>query len=67
MHHTVTVWARSTHELAEGARWVDNRLIFTDVLTGRLLHAPGPCPDPCPGTPAPARPPRRRRPRPRPS
>ncbi|MGW2541168.1 SMP-30/gluconolactonase/LRE family protein [Kitasatospora sp. NPDC001574] len=49
MQHTrpsVTVWARGNHELAEGARWVDNRLIFTDILTGRLLEAPGPAPTP---------------------
>ncbi|MFD5088170.1 SMP-30/gluconolactonase/LRE family protein, partial [Kitasatospora sp. NPDC058406] len=56
MHHTdprthptgprITVHARGTHQLAEGARWVDDRLIFTDILTGRLLEAPGPAPAP---------------------
>ncbi|MFD5922985.1 SMP-30/gluconolactonase/LRE family protein [Kitasatospora sp. NPDC058201] len=42
----VTVHAHGTHQLAEGARWVDDRLIFTDILTGRLLETRDPAPAP---------------------
>ncbi|MFJ7969716.1 SMP-30/gluconolactonase/LRE family protein [Streptomyces sp. NPDC096324] len=34
------VWVEGAYELGEGARWVDGRLVFTDILTGRLLHVP---------------------------
>ncbi|MGX6605328.1 SMP-30/gluconolactonase/LRE family protein [Micromonosporaceae bacterium Da 78-11] len=34
----VTVWAAADFELGEGVRWIDGRLIFVDVLTGRLLE-----------------------------
>ncbi|MEU9671692.1 hypothetical protein AB0E25_40510 [Streptomyces bobili] len=47
MHHDhppAGIWALSDHELGEGARWVDERLVFVDILTGRLLEAPGPAP-----------------------
>ncbi|WP_097911831.1 SMP-30/gluconolactonase/LRE family protein [Streptomyces sp. b84] len=43
-HPPARVWARGEHELGEGARWVDGRLIFVDILTGRLLEARGPAP-----------------------
>jgi sugar lactone lactonase YvrE len=32
------LWAAGGYELAEGARWVDGRLVFVDILTGRLLE-----------------------------
>ncbi|WP_353612748.1 SMP-30/gluconolactonase/LRE family protein [Streptomyces sp. NRRL S-495] len=41
------VWAPGAHELGEGARWVDGRLVFTDILAGRLLEVSGTAP----GTP----------------
>ncbi|GAB1818734.1 SMP-30/gluconolactonase/LRE family protein [Herbidospora sp. RD11066] len=31
------VWSDTGCELGEGARWVDGRLIFVDILAGRLL------------------------------
>jgi sugar lactone lactonase YvrE len=34
----LTVWARGGYELAEGSRWLGDRLIFTDILSGRLLE-----------------------------
>ncbi|MFE0459124.1 SMP-30/gluconolactonase/LRE family protein [Kitasatospora sp. NPDC058965] len=34
------VWAPADHQLAEGARWVDGRLVHTDILTGRLFELP---------------------------
>ncbi|MEW9527087.1 SMP-30/gluconolactonase/LRE family protein [Microbispora sp. NPDC049125] len=40
------VWCPVSCELGEGARWVDGRLIFVDILAGRLFAAstdrPGP-------------------------
>ncbi len=41
----VEVWAGGDHELGEGARWVDGRLVYVDILAGRLLEVadlPGP-------------------------
>ncbi|MFD4764212.1 SMP-30/gluconolactonase/LRE family protein [Streptomyces sp. NPDC058439] len=32
------IWADGDHELGEGARWVDGRLIYVDILAGRLLE-----------------------------
>ncbi|PYC69084.1 gluconolaconase [Streptomyces tateyamensis] len=32
------IWADGAYELAEGPRWVDGRLVFTDILTGRLFE-----------------------------
>jgi Gluconolactonase len=34
----LTVWTRGGYELAEGSRWLGDRLIFTDILSGRLLE-----------------------------
>ncbi|MCX5208372.1 SMP-30/gluconolactonase/LRE family protein [Kitasatospora sp. NBC_00240] len=34
------VWADSDHELGEGARWIDGRLVYVDILAGRLLEVP---------------------------
>ncbi|MEU4301685.1 SMP-30/gluconolactonase/LRE family protein [Kitasatospora aureofaciens] len=36
----VEVWAAGDHELAEGARWIDGRLVYVDILAGRLLEVP---------------------------
>ncbi|MET9730104.1 SMP-30/gluconolactonase/LRE family protein [Streptomyces sp. NPDC006458] len=38
------VWAPGDFELAEGARWVDGRLVFVDILSGRLLELPAEAP-----------------------
>ncbi|WP_329560466.1 SMP-30/gluconolactonase/LRE family protein [Kitasatospora sp. NBC_01266] len=41
----VQVWAAGDHELGEGARWIDGRLVYVDILAGRLLEVadlPGP-------------------------
>ncbi|MFE9425760.1 SMP-30/gluconolactonase/LRE family protein [Kitasatospora sp. NPDC006697] len=35
------IWAAGDYELGEGARWVDDRLVLTDILTGRLLEVTG--------------------------
>lgn len=35
------VWAGGGYELAEGTRWLGDRLVFTDILAGALLAAPG--------------------------
>jgi hypothetical protein len=35
----VEVWADADLRLGEGARWIDDRLVFTDILTGRLFEA----------------------------
>lgn len=32
-------WSREVYELAEGPRWVGDRLLFVDILSGRLLSA----------------------------
>jgi sugar lactone lactonase YvrE len=37
---TVEVWDAGGYELAEGARRVADRLIFVDILSGRLLESP---------------------------
>ncbi|WP_405682495.1 SMP-30/gluconolactonase/LRE family protein [Streptomyces sp. NBC_00057] len=42
------VWVPGDYELGEGARWVDGRLVFVDILSGRLLEVPA-------GTPRKAR------------
>ena len=34
----LTVWAQGGYELAEGSRWLGDRLIFADILSGRLLE-----------------------------
>ncbi|MFG2630718.1 SMP-30/gluconolactonase/LRE family protein [Streptomyces sp. NPDC048473] len=47
MHHDHSpagIWAQGDYELGEGARWVDGRLVFVDILTGRLFEAPGSAP-----------------------
>ncbi|MER5641451.1 SMP-30/gluconolactonase/LRE family protein [Kitasatospora sp. NPDC002227] len=36
------VWVAADHELGEGPRWVDGRLVYTDILAGRLLEVPDP-------------------------
>jgi sugar lactone lactonase YvrE len=35
----IEVWDSQGYELAEGARRVDNQLLFVDILSGRLLEA----------------------------
>ncbi|HZC72679.1 MAG TPA: SMP-30/gluconolactonase/LRE family protein [Jatrophihabitans sp.] len=40
MTSPLTVWTAGGYELAEGARWVGERLVFVDILSGRLLEAP---------------------------
>lgn len=34
------IWSSGGYQLAEGARWVGDRLVFVDILSGRLLEAP---------------------------
>lgn len=34
------VWSSGGYELAEGTRWLGDRLVFTDILAGTLLGAP---------------------------
>lgn len=34
------IWSAAGYELAEGTRWLGDRLIFTDILAGTLLEAP---------------------------
>lgn len=34
------VWSGAGYELAEGTRWLDDHLVFTDILAGTLLAAP---------------------------
>lgn len=38
------VWCGGGYELAEGTRWVGDHLVFTDILAGTLLAAPGGAP-----------------------
>ncbi|MHB1594887.1 MAG: SMP-30/gluconolactonase/LRE family protein [Streptosporangiaceae bacterium] len=38
------IWTGGGYELAEGTRWVGGRLVFTDILAGTLLAAPGAAP-----------------------
>lgn len=40
------VWCAIDCELGEGARWVDGRLVFVDILAGRLLTVPADRPGP---------------------
>jgi sugar lactone lactonase YvrE len=35
------VWSGGGYELAEGTRWLGDQLVFTDILAGTLLTAPG--------------------------
>ncbi|GAA0382596.1 SMP-30/gluconolactonase/LRE family protein [Microbispora corallina] len=42
----MNVWSPTSCELGEGARWVDGRLVFVDILAGRLLAAPADRPGP---------------------
>jgi sugar lactone lactonase YvrE len=35
------VWSGGGYELAEGTRWLGDHLVFTDILAGTLLAAPG--------------------------
>ena len=37
----VLEWCTADLELGEGPRWVDDRLVLVDILTGRLLEADG--------------------------
>jgi sugar lactone lactonase YvrE len=34
----VSLWAAGGYDLAEGARWVADRLVFVDILSGRLFE-----------------------------
>ncbi|MDH6133696.1 sugar lactone lactonase YvrE [Kitasatospora sp. MAA4] len=41
----IETWVDGDHELGEGARWIDGRLVYVDILAGRLLEVadlPGP-------------------------
>jgi sugar lactone lactonase YvrE len=40
MTGALEIWDAGHYQLAEGARLVDDRLMFVDILTGRLLRAP---------------------------
>lgn len=44
--HRLEIWDADGYELAEGARRIDDRLVFVDILSGRLLEKsatqPGP-------------------------
>jgi sugar lactone lactonase YvrE len=42
----LAVWSSGGYELAEGPRWLGDRLVFTDILTGTLLEAPASGPGP---------------------
>jgi sugar lactone lactonase YvrE len=44
MYDRPTAWTARRYELGEGARWVEDRLVFVDILSGRLLEAPGDAP-----------------------
>jgi sugar lactone lactonase YvrE len=39
MNPQVDIWDATAYDLAEGARRVDGRLVFVDILNGRLLEA----------------------------
>ena len=41
----VSLWTAGGYDLAEGARWVDDRLVFVDILSGRLFEVSGTEPD----------------------
>jgi sugar lactone lactonase YvrE len=34
----IEAWSHDRYELAEGPRWVSDRLVWTDILSGRLLE-----------------------------
>ena len=36
---SIRIWDAGGYELAEGGRWVGDRLLFVDILSGRLLSA----------------------------
>lgn len=38
---SLSIWSGGGYELAEGTRWLGDRLVFTDILSGTLLAAPG--------------------------
>lgn len=40
----VSLWAAGGYDLAEGARWVADRLVFVDILSGRLFEVSGSAP-----------------------
>lgn len=40
MMTSFSIWSSGGYELAEGARWAGDRLVFVDILSGRLLEAP---------------------------
>ncbi len=37
----VSLWTAGGYDLAEGARWVTDRLVFVDILSGRLFEVSG--------------------------
>ena len=37
----VSLWAAGGYDLAEGSRWVADRLVFVDILSGRLFEVSG--------------------------
>ncbi|HEY4018100.1 MAG TPA: SMP-30/gluconolactonase/LRE family protein [Pseudonocardiaceae bacterium] len=37
----VALWAAGAYDLAEGARWVADRLVYVDILSGRLFEISG--------------------------
>lgn len=41
----VVLWTSGGYELAEGARWIDDRLVYVDILTGRLFETSGTQPE----------------------
>ncbi|MCX4538834.1 SMP-30/gluconolactonase/LRE family protein (plasmid) [Streptomyces sp. NBC_00841] len=42
MRNRTGIWVEGEHELGEGARWTDGRLVYVDILAGRLLETRGP-------------------------
>jgi sugar lactone lactonase YvrE len=41
----VSLWTAGGYDLAEGARWVADRLVYVDILSGRLFEISGTEPD----------------------
>jgi sugar lactone lactonase YvrE len=41
----VSLWIAGGYDLAEGARWVADRLVYVDILSGRLFEVSGTEPD----------------------
>jgi sugar lactone lactonase YvrE len=41
----VSLWTAGGYDLAEGARWVADRLVYVDILSGRLFEIAGTEPD----------------------